>query len=206
MTASPDPGKQAAAQEAATRFATDMAQAIACYAELTKQTGLLQHLGQEILEEEMCALLPAYRHPVHDASTEYILFFDPAGLPAASHQPGLPAALADDTTWLAEELRLCLQMLAQVNQPEVNPAAGTTLRAFRRQRAYQTYVRLVRHKGMARQEALQIIAALYACANTHEALQMLKDEQEEVVRRWQKGAPCLAETVLSRWRGLLPEG
>lgn len=192
--------------EAATRFATNLTQAIACYAELAGQTELLRHHGQEILAEEMCALLPAYRHPVHDASSEYILFFDPAGLLAASNQPALPAALADDHTWLTEELRSCLQELAKVERLEANPAAGATVRTFRQQRAYQTYVRLVRHKGMARGEALQVTGALYACASPQEARQLLNDEQEEVIRRWQRGAPCLVETILSRWRGLLPEG
>ena len=207
VSETPDPLKQAAARQAAAHHATDLAQAVACYATLTGQTEMLAHHGPETLEEELCSLLPAYRHPVHDASTEYILFVDPAGLPAAHCQPDLPAVLADDTAWLAEELRGHQQLLAQLTRQERKSAAdwAQEIDSFRQQRAYATYVRLVRSKGLARKEALACICSLYACASEKEARNMLYNEQEAVVRRWQKGAPCLVETILSRWRGLLPE-
>lgn len=207
MTEPSDLRKQAAAREAAARFATDLPQAVTCYAALIGYPGTLDQPAREALEEELCSLLPPFRHPVHDASSEYILFFDPAGLPAAESPPSLPPMIADDNTWLAEELRCCLQMLALWERQGMTPAIDgyTTIRTFRQQRAYRLYVRLVRSKGMGRKEALQTVRALYGCADDKEALLMLKDGQEEVVRRWQKGAPCLVETILSRWRGLLPE-
>lgn len=207
MTEPSDLRKQAAAREAAARFATDISQAVACYAALIGHPGTLDQSARESLEEELCSLLPAFRHPVHDTSTEYILFFDPAGLPAAGSPPALPDMIADDNTWLAEELRCCLRTLTLWDRRELTTAidGSKEIRIFRQQRAYLLYVRLVRSKGMGRKEALQTVRALYGCADDKEALLLLKDAQEEVVRRWQKGAPCLVETILSRWRGLLPE-
>lgn len=68
-----------AARLAATRHATDAALAVTLFAELTGRSLSLGEVDREELEEEMCALLPVYRTPVHDENSEYILFFDPDG-------------------------------------------------------------------------------------------------------------------------------
>jgi len=216
--------KQAAAREAAARFATDAARAVECYAALIGRSEQWASGEQEALEEEMLALLPAYRHPVHDASTEYILFVDPAGLPAASSgKAGFPVDALDEAPWLRTEWTLCLAELARLEAEiaalrrgsagEGQKAAAEALDrdpavaavgCFRRRRAYYTYVRLVRGKGFSRQQAVHAVAALFGFSGFAAALQLLKDEQEEVIRRWQKSAPCLMETILARWQGLLP--
>jgi hypothetical protein len=208
-------------QEAAARFATDATRAVECYAALTGRSEQWASGEQEALEEEMLALLPAYRHPVHDASTEYILFVDPAGLPAASSgNAGFPADALDQAPWLRTEWILCLAELARLEAEiaalrrgscrEGQKAAAAaldrdpTVSCFRRQRAYYTYIRLVRGQGFSRQQAVHAVAALFGFPSFAVALQLLKDEQKEVVRRWQKSAPCLMETILARWQGLLP--
>ena len=77
-----------AARLAAARHATDAVLAVTLYAELTGRSYSQDQGGREELEEEMRALLPLYRTPVHDESSEYILFFDPDGPPkTASGQP-----------------------------------------------------------------------------------------------------------------------
>ena len=166
---------KAAAREAAARFATDADRATDLYAELTGQSALLNQGSREALEEEMCSLLPAYRHPVHDPSTEYILFVDPAGLP--------PATASEDD----------------------HPDFSVPNHPLRRQQAYQTYLKLLRSKGLPRQEALIAVRVLYGYADDHTALCMLKEQREEVLRRWHKAAPCLAETILGRLRGMFPD-
>lgn len=217
--------REAAAREAAARFATDAARAVECYAVLTGRSEQWASGEQEALEEEMLALLPAYRHPVHDASTEYILFVDPAGLPAAQASggdPALPVDALDDVPWLRMEWTLCLAELARLEEEiaalrrgsgregrqgatalDRDPAVAT-VGCFRRRRAYYTYIRLVRSKGFSRRQAVNAVAALFGFPNYASALQLLKGEQEEVIRRWQKSAPCLMETILTRWQGLLP--
>lgn len=160
--------RRVAAQEAATRCAVDMTAAVALFASLTGRSEVWAEGGQyESLAEELCSLLPPYRHPVHDVGTEYILFIDPAGLPPE----GLAAAKADKS----------------------------------RRGAYYTYLGLVRRQGLARRKAVERVACLYGFSGYEAALQALREEQDEVVRRWQQSAPCLAETVQQRWRGLLPE-
>ena len=77
-----------AARLAAARHAADAVLAVSLYAELTGRSRNLDEDGREELEEEMRALLPVYRLPVHDENSEYILFFDPEGPPKmASSQP-----------------------------------------------------------------------------------------------------------------------
>ncbi|MBM9538284.1 hypothetical protein [Desulfobulbus alkaliphilus] len=161
-------GRRAAAREAATRYAVDMTAAVALFASLTGRAAAWANgENREALMDELCSLLPAYRHPVHDASTEYILFINPAGLP-----PNGPAPVQ----------------------------AGNT-----REAAYQSYLALVRRQGLSRRAAVEKVACMHGYTGYVEALQALREEQEEVVRRWQKSAPCLTETIQQRWRGLLPE-
>ncbi len=203
--------KKAAARQAAAQHATNAA--------LTGQTEQLTGQGHESLEEEMCSLLPAFRHPVHDALSEYILFVDPAGVsPCKSSKSPWPAVVIDDPHWLQEEFFLCqqqLRALALFPQDEGNvsdsllighttAASIKTLHSFRRQRAYLVYLHLVRHRGLTRREALSAVRDLFVLPDTAVTLQLLKEEQEEVARRWQRSAPCLTETVLARWKGLLP--
>lgn len=215
--------KEAAAREVAARFATDATRAVECYAALTGRSEQWASGEHEALEEEMLALLPAYRHPVHDASTEYILFVDPAGLPASQASSGnavFPADALDDAPWHRTEWTLCLAELARLEaeiaelrrgsakegQKSAVDALGRdpTVSCFRRRRVYYTYIRLVRGKGFSRQQAVHAVAALFGFSSSAAALQLLKDEQEAVVRRWQKSALCLMETILARWQGLLP--
>lgn len=214
--------KEAAAREAAAWFATDAGRAVELYAALTGRSEQWASGEQETLEEEMLALLPAYRHPVHDASTEYILFVDPAGLPAASSgNLAFPVDALDDAPWLRTEWTLCLAELARLEAEiaalrresaregqqgaaaALDPAVAA-VSCFRRRRAYYTYIRLVRGQGFSRRQAVHAVAALFGFPCYAAALQLLKAEQEEVVRRWQKSAPCLMETILARWQGLLP--
>jgi hypothetical protein len=213
--------KEAAARAAAARYASDKDAAVALYAALTGQAAACAAGGSEELEEEMLSLLPAYRHPVHDASTEYILFVDPAGVPA--EKPGTkksahPFDRPDDVDWLHTEWQCCVAELVRLEeraggnrsgrgQADVVGAGGseTPVSGFRRQRAYQCYIRLVRSKGLSRQAALQAVQTLYGFSDDKATLQALKAEREEVIRRWQEQAPCLVETILSRWQGLLPE-
>lgn len=164
--------KELAARQAAARFATDAARAVEWYAALTGRSEQWAAGGRDLLEEEMLSLLPVYRHPAHDVSTEYILFIDPSGPPLAETS----------------------------SNREDNEEAGRS----RQERAYRTYISLVRGKGLSRREAVDTVAALFGFASVEAALQMLRAQQEEALRRWQKSAPCLAETILSRWRGLLP--
>ena len=165
---------KAAAREAAARYATDADRATDLYAELTGQSARLNQGSRETLEEEMCSLLPAYRHPVHDPSTEYILFVDPVGLPlAVTTESGSPCAAAP-------------------KHPKL------------RQQVYQTYLKLLRSKGLGRQEARSAARDLYGCADDSTTLCMLREEREEVLRRWHKAAPCLAETILGRLHRMFP--
>ncbi len=174
--------KESAARQAAARFATDAVRAVEWYASLTGRSEQWSAGERDLLEEEMLSLLPAYRHPVHDVSTEYILFIDPSGLPLAetsSDQEGNEEA-GETSGW------------------------GGQAGRFRQERAYLAYVKLVRGKGLSRREAVDTVAALFGFSSVEATLQMLRAQQEEALRRWQKSAPCLAETILSRWRGLLP--
>ena len=162
--------REQAARQAAARFATDATQAVAHYAALTGRTELLHENGRVELEEEMCALLPGYRHPVHDEHSEHILFFDPDGLPMP--EPAQP-------------------------QP-IDPAE-------RGQRAFRAYVQLVRGGGLSGRQALTLVRERYAYPDDLSALAALQTELEVVIRRWQRSAPCMVQTLLdTRWRGLLP--
>ncbi len=212
--------KEAAARTAAARYATDKNAAVALYAALTGQAAACAAGGSEELEEEMLSLLPAYRHPVHDASTEYILFVDPAGVPAekrGTKKSAFSFDTPDDVDWLHTEWQCCLAELARLEEGAVGNRSGrgqadvvgagssdAQVGDFRRQRAYRAYIRLVRSKGLSRQAALQAVEDLYGFSDENTTLQALKAEREAVIRRWQKEAPCLVETILSRWRGLLP--
>ena len=166
--------QKAAALKAAARFATDADRATDLYAALTGQSARLNQGSRETLEEEMCSLLPAYRHPVHDPSTEYILFVDPAGLP--------PAAASE-------------------NDP---PGCAAPTHPKRGQQVYQTYLNLLRSRGLGRQEAMSAVRDLYGYADDSTTLCMLREQREEVLRRWHKAAPCLAETILGRLRRMFP--
>ncbi len=215
-------GKEAAAREAAARFATDATRAVELYAALTGRSKQWAGKGQEALTEEMLSLLPAYRHPVHDASTEYILFIDPGGLPPAperSNNAVFPAVSLDEE-WLRAEWAQCLAELARMEaeiaemggrdgqerpQGVTDPSGrGVTVGCFRQQMAYRTYIRLVRSKGFSRRQAVDAVAILFGFPSFAAALQTLRVQQKEVIRRWQQSAPCLMETILARWRGLLP--
>ena len=70
-----------AAWLAATWYATDADRAVACFADLTGRSAFFLAGGRDELEEEMRALLPVFRTPVHGEGSEYILFFDPEGPP-----------------------------------------------------------------------------------------------------------------------------
>ena len=82
-----------AARLAATWFATDADRAVACFADLTGRSAFFLAGGRDELEEEMRALLPVFRTPVHGEGSEYILFFDPEGPPKVTS--GRPEAASD---------------------------------------------------------------------------------------------------------------
>ena len=77
----------------AARFATDLGRAVGEYARLTGRPDPCGLEEREELEEELLALLPAYRRPTYDAASEYRLFIDPDrgpdedSAPATDHDP-----------------------------------------------------------------------------------------------------------------------
>ena len=84
----------AAAQAAASRYATDLPRAVRAFARLTGRPDPPDTEEREALAEELLALLPAYRRPTHDAASEYRLFVDPDNgpdredsAPAPDHDP-----------------------------------------------------------------------------------------------------------------------
>ena len=83
----------AAARAAASRYATDLPRAVTEYARLTGRPDPCGLEEREELEEELLALLPAYRRPTYDAASEYRLFIDPDrgpdedSAPATDHDP-----------------------------------------------------------------------------------------------------------------------
>ena len=85
--------RPAAARLVAARFATDLGRAVGEYARLTGRPDPCGLEERVELEEELLALLPAYRRLTHDAASEYRLFIDPDrgpdedSAPATDHDP-----------------------------------------------------------------------------------------------------------------------